>query len=391
MRTKLSHPGFIFWPVGTGDSTTVVISPDNTILQIDLHHLSRSEDGEDEHVPIVDELVRLLPKRGGRPYLAAFALTHPDQDHILGFADLLKRVDIGQIWHTPRIFRENNADLCDDAIAFKNEVQRRCRVTVSNPDHTPLCHQVLVIGHDDIFAEGKYRNFPARWRACPGNLVTKINGIECAQTFQAFIHAPFKEESTCDRNDTSLALHITISNGYGQGRLLLFGDLSYSTLRRIVDKTKEKGRWERLSTDVLLTPHHCSKNAMYVKGEGSQGESLKQDILDDFDWMIGDRRGYIISSSESDFSDEKGKNPPHLKARRRYEEIVSSQNHFICTHEHGGPVSFIINGRECVLQEMERAHSRNSINLGKPTVIEAVRTARGSDAPPNQEAGFGAS
>ena len=351
MNFEFPNSGFVFWPVGTGDSTTVVIDENDAVLQIDLHHLSKSEDEDEEHVPIVDELVRLLPKRNDRPYLAGFALTHPDKDHILGFADLLEHVDIGQIWHTPRIFRENDADLCDDAVAFKEEVERRRKVTVTRGDHTPSCDRVLIIGHDDIFEEGKYEEFPERWRACPSDIVKEIDGFNHGDNFQAFIHAPFKDGSDGERNETSLALHITVNNEGGEGRLLLFGDLSYPTLRRIVDKTKEKDRKERLDTDVLLAPHHCSKSTMYWKDDNDDDEVLKQDILDDFDEMVGDDC-CVVSSSEADFSDEKGKNPPHLKARQRYEEIVDSEDHFICTHEHGGPVSFDINSEGCSLQDV---------------------------------------
>ena len=388
MTFELPISGFAFWPVGTGDSATVVIDKDETVLQIDLHHLSKSEDEDEEHVPIVDELVRLLPKRNGRPYLAGFALTHPDKDHILGFVDLLERVDIGQIWHTPRIFRENDTDLCDDACAFKDEVERRREVTMEKGDNTPSLDRVLIIGHDDVFAMGKYKDFSKRWRACPSDTVTEIDGIDHGKAFQAFIHAPFKDGSAGERNETSLALHITVLNDGGQGRALFFGDLSYPTLRRIIDKTKEKKRQERLDTDVLLAPHHCSKSAMYWKSEDNDDEILRQDILDDFEEMVGND-GRIVSSSEADFSNEKGKNPPHLKARQRYEEIVSSEHHFICTHEHGGPVSFKIGEDGCVLQEVEAIDTDERANPGKSAVAAAVHAARGSHAPPTQEVGFG--
>ncbi|MFQ5568249.1 MAG: hypothetical protein ACE5G0_01155 [Rhodothermales bacterium] len=388
MAFHLPPSGFVFWPVGTGDSITIVIDKDETVLQVDLHHLSKSDDDDETHVPIVDELVRLLPKRNGRPYLAGFALTHPDKDHILGFADLLERVDIGQIWHTPRVFRENDEDLCDDACAFKDEVERRREATMEKGDDTPSLDRVLIIGHDDIFAEGKYKDFPERWRAYPSDTVSEIDGTDHGDAFQAFIHAPFKDGNAGERNETSLALHVTVQNNDGEGRAILFGDLSYPTLRRIVDKTKEKKRQERLDTDVLLAPHHCSKSAMYWKGEDDDEAVIKQDILDDFDEMLGDD-SRVISSSEADFSDEEGKNPPHLKARRRYEETVSSDDHFICTHEHGGPVAFKIDEEGCVLQETETTDSQDCANLDTATVADAVRAARGTNAPPTQEVGFG--
>ena len=390
MDFQLPPSGFVFWPVGTGDSTTVVIDKDETVFQVDLHHLSKSEDDEEAHVPIVDELVRLLPQLNGRPYLAGFALTHPDKDHILGFADLLERVDIGQIWHTPRIFSENDEDLCEDASVFKEEVERRRKVTIEKGNDTPSLDRVLIIGHDDIFAEGTYKNFPECWRAYPSDTVSKIDGIDYGEVFQAFIHAPFKDGNAGERNETSLALHITVQNDSGQGRALLFGDLSYPTLRRIVDKTQKKGRQERLDTDVLLAPHHCSKSAMYWKDENDDEEVIKQDILDDFDEMLGDD-GRIVSSSEADFSDEEGKNPPHLKARQRYEEIVLSEDHFTCTHEYGEPVALKIDKEGCVLQEVEATESQNCDSPNKATVEDAVREARGSSAPPAQEVGFGLS
>lgn len=388
MSFELPSTGLVFWPVGTGDSSTIVIDKEDAVLQVDLHQLDKSDDDDEPHVPIVDELVRLLPERDGRPYLAGFALTHPDRDHVLGFADLLERVDIGQIWHTPRIFGEYNEDLCDDAQAFKDEVERRRAATMKEGEDTPSQDRVLVIGHDEIFAEGEYEGFPERWRALPGKAYSELDGTDHGESFSAFVHAPFVDSGAGERNETSLALHVTLRNGGGEGRALFFGDLSYPTLRRIVDKTKEKGRQERLDCEVLLSPHHCSKSAMYWKGQGDDEATLRQDLLDDFDEALGES-GRIIASSEDDFSDKKGKNPPHLKARERYEETVSSTDHFICTHEHGAPVAFRVDSEGCVLRDSERTESQTGTGAGKATVADAVREGRGTDTPPRQEVGFG--
>lgn len=387
MPFQLPSSGFVFWPVGTGDSATIVVNKNDSVLQIDLHHLSKSDDDDEVHVPIVDELIRLLPKKDGCPYLAAFALTHPDMDHILGFANLLERVDIGQIWHTPRIFREYDEDLCDDACAFKDEVERRREVTMKKGDGTSSGDRVLVIGHDDIFAEGKYKGFPERWRAFPGKCYSELDGTDHGDSFQAFIHAPFKDGGEAERNETSLALHITVQNERGEGRVLLLGDLSYPSLRRVVDKTKEKGRQHRLDCEALLAPHHCSKGAMYWKGEEDAEAVLKQDIMDDFEKALGDN-GRVIASCDDAFSDEKGKNPPHLKARRRFEEIVTD-GQFVCTHEYGAPVSFQVDIDGCTLEEAETTTTQDERNTSKATPADAVRAARGTTAPPTQEVGFG--
>ena len=389
MAFQLPVSGFVFWPVGTGDSTTVVIDKSESILQVDLHHLSSSEEDDEVCVPIVDELIRLLPKKNGRPYLAGFGLTHPDKDHILGFVELLEHVEIGQIWHTPRIFREYDNDLCDDAKAFKEEVERRREVTMKRGDDTPSGDRVLVIGHDDIFADGKYKGFPERWRAFPGRCYSELNGTEHGDAFQAFIHAPFKDGSAGERNETSLALHITVQNDGGESRVLILGDLSYPSLRRIIDKTKEKGRQQRLDCEVLLAPHHCSKGTMYWKAEGDDKAVLKQDIMDDFEEAL-DPNGRVIVSCNDDFSDEKGRNPPHLKARKRYEEIVT-EGHFICTHEYGAPVSFSVSEQGCILEDAETTKSQDEKNTSTITPADAVRAARGASAPPTREVGFGRS
>lgn len=118
MAFELPEVGFVFWPVGSGDTSTVVVNSSKVVAQIDLRELECCEDEGDPHISIVDELVRLLPKTNNKPYLAAFILTHPDKDHIQGFEELLSKVVIGEIWHTPRIFMEYHHELCEDAKAF---------------------------------------------------------------------------------------------------------------------------------------------------------------------------------------------------------------------------------------------------------------------------------
>ena len=76
MLTDLPTRGFIFWPVGTGDSATVKVD-DETYLQVDIRHMAKSDEDEDPAWPIIDHLVEILPKVNGRPYLSTFALTHP--------------------------------------------------------------------------------------------------------------------------------------------------------------------------------------------------------------------------------------------------------------------------------------------------------------------------
>ena len=333
MAFILPKQGFAFWPVGTGDSSTVVVKENEVIIQIDLHHLVKSDDKDTAHVPIVDELVRLLPKKNNRPYLSVFILTHPDEDHVLGFEDLLKRVDIGEIWHTPRIFREHKGDLCYDAQKFCDEVGRRRDLTIEKGGAVGAGDRVRVIGHDDgVFKDDDdYKNFPQEWRAFPGTSLTMLDGTDYVEVFEAFIHAPFKDDAADTRNNTSLALHIALYNGARSLKGLFFGDREYPTVKEIFTKTKDKERTQYLEWDVLLAPHHCSKKVMFWADSEGGNETFKQDVMDEFD-EAAQPGSYIVVSAEPDFGDGPGRCPPHLSARKKYEAIVDA-DHFLCTHE----------------------------------------------------------
>ena len=89
----------------------------------------------------------------------------------------------------------------------------------------------------------------------PGNEVTEIDGEELSSAFRAFVHAPFKDDAEAERNDTSIALQITLKTADASCRALLFGDLSNPTVNRIFSRSDEAD----LEWNVLLAPHHCSK------------------------------------------------------------------------------------------------------------------------------------
>lgn len=157
MFADVSGPSFIFWPVGCGDTTTIVVS-ETEVVQIDINDKLMADEEGNEHIPIVDELVAKLPKRNGKPYLSCFVLTHPDLDHCRGFKDLLKRVTIGEIWHTPRIFREyeDKHELSADAQAFRKEAHRRAKRSIEIGGDPGSGDRVRIIGYaGELFEPGE--------------------------------------------------------------------------------------------------------------------------------------------------------------------------------------------------------------------------------------------
>jgi hypothetical protein len=375
--------GVLFWPVGTGDSTSFVIEPDEVIFQVDLRHTVKSEDEETDGAPIVDKLLEHLPRVAGRPYLSAFALSHPDKDHIQGFQQLLDNSDIGELWFSPWIFRESDDEgLCEDAIVFRTEAHRRVDATIAAGGDPGSGDRVRLIGHDPLLQEDHYQNFPRQFLTIPGNSVTMIDGIERPEHFNVFIHGPFKpEEMVGDRNNTSLVMQVVLGGDPAKGGVLLFGDHKYPTIRKIIDVTRYHDNLDFLRWQVLLAPHHCSKSVMYQDEEGKT--VLKQDILDDLEELqVGD--GVIVSSSASvPSTNSSGDNPPHAAAKARYEEIA--RGGFLCTHDDGGhaePLCF-----ELLDAGLSFDGSFGAAQAG--ALAAAVSEARGGDSTPAEKVGFG--
>ena len=382
MSIDVPEMGYIFWPVGTGDSTTICIS-DTVYLQVDLRHMEKSEDSDDPAWPVIDELINFLPTLNNKPYLSTFALTHPDKDHCQGFGELNRRVIIGELWMSPRTFREHKSDegLSEDASAFHKEAMRRVKATIASGGAPGRGDRIRIIGYDRLLKSAEFTGFPDEFLTVPGNAITRVDGEDYSGQFRAFIHAPFLDDSYGDRNDCSLAFQITLTNGAGFGQALMMGDLTYTTVNRIFQFSNPNN----LSWNVLLAPHHCSKSVMYWKDEGTENETPRRHIVD----AIGKASlspGYIIASSAPiPVTNELGDNPPHTKAKVQY--LTIAKNAFICTHEHpnkANPVPVVFEISQTGLQYV-------GATLLSAPLSEATKRASSGAETPKSATGFGES
>ena len=380
MAITKPEKGFIFWPVGTGDSTTICI--DETVyLQLDLRHMDKSEEDDDPAWPIIDELIDILPTLDKKPYLSTFVLTHPDEDHCQGFKELNERVFISELWMSPRTFREFKDDdgLCEDAEAFHKEAMRRVKATIKAGGDSGRGDRIRIIGYDTLLQEEEFDGFPMEFLSVPGEVISVVDGDDHGAQFQAFIHAPFKDDSYGDRNDCSLAFQITLKNGDGVGQALLMGDLNYPIIRRIFGASDDS----TLKWNVLLAPHHCSKSVMYWKNENDKEETLKSDIVQ----KIGNAAlspGYVVSSSMPiPEKNEPNDNPPHAKAKVQYLRIVPDE--FFCTHEHPNKK----NPKPVVFEVSDTGFAYKGVKASTRPLSDAVKAAGGSIAAPTHAVGFG--
>lgn len=373
--------GIVFWPVGVGDSTTVVVDED-TVLQIDLHHLKAADEDDDPRVPIIDRLVELLPTRDGEPYLAAFAATHLDEDHILGFAELLDRVTIGDLWFTPRIFRDvEEGSLCEDGKVFAKEAERRIE-EVKAKGEVGSGDRIRIIGHDELLSEPPYSDLPEDSFVIPGEFLTALDGEDHKDVFRAFIHAPFKDDGSKERNDASLALQITLRDGEETLNALTFGDLCYPDLKSIFDRSGA----DDLLWNAMLAPHHCAKGAMYWADEDGEEPKLRQDILDAMKEAADSPGIVVVSADKIPTGNKAGDNPPHAKAANRYREIAPDG--VICTGQHPNaeapePLVFEVSSEGAGLRDAKLVEASAS------TLAKQISEARGEEQVPAERVGFG--
>jgi hypothetical protein len=367
--------GFVFWPVGTGDTTTVVIDTE-TVVQIDLRHVEVAEDENDPRVAVIDELVALLPEGGdGRPYLAAFGVTHLDLDHVKGFAELLERVTIGDLWFTPRVlWVQDQAELCEDAKAFVEEAKRRIE-NMKKEGEVDSGDRIRIIGFSDDLAEHKdiYKNLPEQSVTVPGAEFHSVDGIDRSDAFRAFVHAPFKEDAEADRNDTSFALQITLTDGETTARALLLGDLAYPGVKRILERSEA----EDLEFDVLLAPHHCSKSVMYGTDDGESEDSLKQQLLDDLEDAAREGAHIVASAEPIPAVDADGANPPHRVAADHYKEIADA-GHFLVTGDHAPePIVFEPGENGAILTSDTVAIGSDEVDVSSAAALAAGTASTG--------------
>jgi len=382
---SLPERGFVFWPVGCGDSTTLTVD-DETVVQIDIRHVEGAEADDDPRVAVIDELVDLLPVRDGKPYLAVFGATHLDKDHIQGFKELREAVTIGDLWFTPRVLWEQDQDeLCDDAKDFRDEAERRIRRLKADGE-VASGDRIRIFGFADSLEEHSdiYKNLPEQSVTTPGSEFTSLDGEDKAEVFRAFVHAPFKEDAEAERNRTSFALQVTLIEADTELQAMLLGDLSYDGVKKIFDRSED----ETTAFDVFLAPHHCSKSVMYGIDDGETENSLKQDILDAIEGAAKDGAHIVSSSPPIPASDKDGANPPHRIAADHYEELIND-GHFLCTGEHPNeddpePIVFEISDGDVAVRESSGASVAKSSAL-----TGAVSTARGSAAAPVAPVGFG--
>ena len=340
-----------FFPVDNGDMTLIKLS-DKTIILVDINLRESAEDEEDPSLDAVKGLRdRLEHDDDGRPYVDAFLLTHPDQDHCRGLkkhfhlgpqsdydfdppeGEKLKIV-IREMWSSPMIFRRasKNNLLCDDAKAFNTEARRRVKLFRDN-GFSMEGDRILIIGEDE---EGKTEGLEPLlvkldevFRTINGKRNDHIS-IRVLGPFS--IQEDSEEEEKLRKNHSSVILQYSFAaNGQDDACLFLSGgDAGVYIWERLWGRKKSKT--SHIQYDLLLTPHHCSWHSL---SHDSWSEDENPQVSQDAKSALSQARdGAFIVSSSKPIKDDKS-DPPCWGAKMEYLSILESvDGEFFCTGEH---------------------------------------------------------
>ncbi len=345
MAPRVTH-----FKVGNGDQTLFVLDSGRTLL-VDCNIRTATKD---ETFPDVAAQLRTRLKRDakGRPYVDAFLLTHPDQDHCRGLREHFHlgpldewdeeadKIVIREMWSSPIVFRRASKKhaLCDDAEAWRQEARRR----VSKFRSDGFCSEgdrIQIFGEDE---DGKTDDLGAIL-VPRGARFSKING-ERDTTFVGTLIAPAPpgdeaDEEMRSKNNSSVIVNLKLASGYQSdaARYLLGGDAEVGIWEAIWDEFEDNT--DVLVYDVLIAPHHCSWHSLSwdswsKKGEDAVVSPKARKALSQT------RDGSRIISSSKEIRDDDS-DPPCIRAKREYVGIVGKAN-FECLADDAGdePVEF---------------------------------------------------
>ena len=335
-----------FYPVDSGDNTLLVLSDKTTIL-IDCKIRGGEEtDAGNKIFPVKDNLLESIQvNESGVPFLDVFIITHPDEDHCLGFkknffhgkspndyADGNKdsgEILINELWCTTMVF---NGATNDDAKALKKEAERRRKLWDDNkPEKNDDGNRIRMIGYD---GDERFENIPA---STPGETITlkDINGNNTGN-FEFFVHSPFKKSLVVataekDKNFSSIAMQARFKINKTDANWACFylfgGDADHNIWKAILDKSEGNNHKEKLKWDIFLAPHHCSWTYFNdvpfdAKDENKTPKNSSLKILD-----YREGAGKVVASCKVVRSSDK--NPPHAEAKKKYQGKLKSNSDFI--------------------------------------------------------------
>jgi hypothetical protein len=332
-------PTVTFFPVDNGDMSLIVLESGHTIL-VDINIRELDDGMRDVETDLRD---RLSEDAEGRPYVDAFLLSHPDEDHCRGLVKTFhlgklseyptpprgerKKIVIREMWSSPMIFRRASKDhpLCDDAKAWNAEARRRVALFRENGSvGTGNGDRILILGEDE---NGKTDDLTAILVRV-NEAFNKVNGSGDS-SINVRLLAPHpvgsdEEEELRSKNHSSVITQMSIRASAKADACLLLtgGDAEVAIWDKQWEEHGDAPVW--LQYDIMLTPHHCSWHTLSYDSWSELGEDAE--VSDPAKNALCQGRGgaFIVASSKVIEDDDD--DPPCIRAEREYKEMVQEFN-----------------------------------------------------------------
>ena len=324
----------VFYPVGNGDTSQVILSGGRRIL----FDFRRTKKAEGEKSPEIDLAIKLKEelKSVDRDYFDVVAFTHADLDHICGSTEFFElqhakeyqsadRLKITELWVPAAMLLEegSNDDQKEEYILLRQEARYRLLegkdiLVFSKPQSLK----------DWLEPKLKERGLPPNARdhlfIDAGTLVPGFT-LD-ADGAEIFCHSPFIKhcdgEADTVRNSASLIFNVRLRVDGTDFDYLEVGDSKWDDLEEVVRVTQYHGNDNRLAWDIFNIPHHCSYLSLSDE-KGDKETTPKPKVLELL--RSGKPDAYIVSSSNP-IPDTKDAytdiQPPHIQARRAYQRYL---------------------------------------------------------------------
>ena len=323
----------VFYPVGNGDTTQIVLSGGRRVL-FDFCHRDRAEDTDTPEIDLKSRLKDEL-KAVDRDYFDVVAFTHADLDHIQGSTDFFElqhakkyqgegRIKIRELWVPAAMLLEE---------ADKDHQQEEFVLLRQEARHRLLeGKDILVFSKPKALADWLEPRLKERGEAASArdhlfiDAGTIVPGFSLASDgVEFFCHSPFIkhcDEGDIIRNRASLVFNVRFLADGAYYDYLEVGDATWEEMEDIVRTTRYHKNDDRLAWDLYNIPHHCSYLALSdEKGDKeTEPKPLIKDLL-----RLGKKDSYIVSCSKPipDIKESYEQvQPPHIQARNTYERYL---------------------------------------------------------------------
>lgn len=327
----------VFYPVGNGDSSQIILSSGARILFDYCHHKEGEDDGE-SFINLASHLKEEL-KKSQRNDFDVVAFTHADVDHIKGSTEFFElqhaekyqgndRIKINELWVPAAMLLEEatNDQQSNEFVILRQEARYRL---LEGKDIKVFSKPKELM--DWLIPKLKDKGLPENSRdhlfVDAGTVVPGFDIV--ADGVEFFCHSPFVkhcEEGDILRNKAALIFNVRFRADDEHYDYLAIGDSEWDVLEDIVNITSYHNNMDRLEWDLFNLPHHCS----YLSLSDDKGALMTEpkDKIKDL-LLSGHKDAYMVSSSKPILNDNDAYQqvqPPHIQARNAYEDYLSQIN-----------------------------------------------------------------